>query len=65
MPGLMTGGHTINQNGTKLVRVEVLWPNQPIRVMLSQVSLPNHTFPGQAQVLSIRVDVNPFLPSVP
>ena len=26
-----------------------LWPSQPIRVMLSVVSLPNHTFTGQAQ----------------
>ena len=26
---------------------EVLWPSQPKMVMLS-VSLPNHTFPGQA-----------------
>ena len=30
------------------VWVEVLWPSQPIRVMSSVVSLPNHTFQGQA-----------------
>ena len=28
--------------------VEVLWPRQPNGVMLSAVSLPNHTFTGQA-----------------
>ena len=30
------------------VCVEVLWPSQPIGVMSSTVSLPNHTFTGQA-----------------
>ena len=30
------------------VCVEVLMPNQPNEVMLSAVSLPNHTFTGQA-----------------
>ena len=30
------------------VRVNVLWPSQPFWVMSSAVSLPNHTFPGQA-----------------
>ena len=30
------------------VCVEVLWPNQPSGVMSSAVSLPNHTFTGQA-----------------
>ena len=30
------------------VCVEVLWPSQPNGVMLSSVSLPNHTFTGQA-----------------
>ena len=30
------------------VCVEVLWPSQPNGVMLSVVSLPNHTFTGQA-----------------
>ena len=28
--------------------VEALWPSQPNGVMLSVVSLPNHTFTGQA-----------------
>ena len=27
---------------------EVLWPSQPNGVMSSMVSLPNHTFTGQA-----------------
>ena len=30
------------------VCVEVLWPSQPNGVMSSAVSLPNHTFTGQA-----------------
>ena len=30
------------------VCVEVLWPNQPTGVKSSEVSLPNHTFTGQA-----------------
>ena len=30
------------------VCVEVLWPSQLNRVMSSMVSLPNHTFTGQA-----------------
>ena len=30
------------------VCVEVLWPSQPNWVMSSAVSLPNHTFTGQA-----------------
>ena len=30
------------------VCVEVLWPSQPNGVMSSTVSLPNHTFTGQA-----------------
>ena len=30
------------------VCVEVLWPSQPNGVMLSAVSLPNHTFTRQA-----------------
>ena len=30
------------------VCVEVLWPSQPNGVMLSMISLPNHTFTGQA-----------------
>ena len=32
----------------ELVCVEVLWPSQPNGVMSSAVSLPNHTFTGQA-----------------
>ena len=32
----------------KIVCVEVLWPNQPNGVILSVVSLPNHTFTEQA-----------------
>ena len=32
----------------KALCVEVLWPSQPNGVMLSAVSLPNHTFTGQA-----------------
>ena len=31
------------------VCVEVLWPSQHSRVMLSMVSLPNHTFTGQVK----------------
>ena len=31
------------------VCVEVLWPSQPNGIMSSAVSLPNHTFTGQAQ----------------
>ena len=30
------------------VCVEVFWPSQPNGVMSSAVSLPNHTFTGQA-----------------
>ena len=30
------------------VCVEVLWPSQPNGVMSSMVSLPNHTYTGQA-----------------
>ena len=36
----------IHVNST--VCVEVLWPSQPNGVMSSAVSLPNHTFTGQA-----------------
>ena len=32
----------------EFVCVEVLWPSQPNGVMSSAVSLPNHTFTGQA-----------------
>ena len=34
--------------GSEFVCVEVLRPSQPNGVMLSAVSLPNHTFTGQA-----------------
>ena len=37
-----------NEHVEKFVCVEVLWPSQPNGVMLSVVSLPNHTFTGQA-----------------
>ena len=33
---------------SRFVCVEVLRPSQPNGVMLSAVSLPNHTFTGQA-----------------
>ena len=33
---------------SSFVCVEVLWPSQPNGVMSSAVSLPNHTFIGQA-----------------
>ena len=31
-----------------IVCVEVLWPSQPNGVMSNMVSLPSHTFTGQA-----------------
>ena len=34
------------------VCVEVLWPSQPSGVMLSMVSLPNHTLLGRLSPLS-------------
>ena len=37
----------VTRNWALLVCVEFLRPSQSIRVMLSAVSLPNHTFPGQ------------------
>ena len=40
----MTKGH----NSRSFVCVEVLRPSQPNGVMSSAVSLPNHTFTGQA-----------------
>ena len=47
------------------VCVEVLWPSQSNRVMLSMVSLPNHTFTGQAwsskQITSIVHILSPGL----
>ena len=50
-----SGGHFVQQSRTILailvclfVCVEVLRPSQPNGVMSSAVSLPNHTFTGQA-----------------
>ena len=40
--------HNICFHGDFLVCVEVLRPSQPSGVMLSAVSLPNHTFTRQA-----------------
>ena len=40
--------NTLSRETTLLVCVEVLRPSQPNGVMLSAVSLPNHTFTGQA-----------------
>ena len=37
-----------DQMPQKSVCVEVLWPSQPNGVMSSAISLPNHTFTGQA-----------------
>ena len=37
-----------NLHGSLCVCVEVLRPSQPNGVMSSAVSLPNHTFTGQA-----------------
>ena len=42
-------GRVILKGSVQLfVCVEVLWPSQPNGVMSSAVSLPNHTFTGQA-----------------
>ena len=41
-------GNYIEKEEVLFVCVEVLWPNQPNGVMSSAVSLPNHTFTGQA-----------------
>ena len=38
----------VRSNAPLFVCVEVLRPSQPNRVMSSAVSLPNHTFTGQA-----------------
>ena len=38
----------VNLCPADFVCVEVLWPSQPNGVMSSAVSLPNHTFTGQA-----------------
>ena len=48
---------------TVFVCVEVLWPSQPNGVMLSMVSLPNHTFTGQAKPTKLLTSiVHIFLP---
>ena len=39
------------------VCAEVLWPSQPIGVMLSTVNLPNHTFSGQAQTSKLFTSI--------
>ena len=38
----------VKQGMVLFVCAEVLWPSQPNGVMSSVVSLPNHTFTGQA-----------------
>ena len=43
-----TYNKTSKDSDQPLVCVEVLWPSQPNGVMSSLVSLPNHTFTGQA-----------------
>ena len=43
-----SGGFDGQERGSLFVCVEVLRPSQPNGVMLSAVSLPNHTFTGQA-----------------
>ena len=40
--------HATAEKGKVRFCVEVLWDSQPNGVMLSAVSLPNHTFTGQA-----------------
>ena len=44
---LELGGANRHQSSVGFVCVEVLRPSQPNGVMLSAVSLPNHTFTGQ------------------
>ena len=39
---------TFSPVATDFVSIEVLQPSQPVRVMLSAISLPNHIFTGQA-----------------
>ena len=41
-------GHSISSADSLFDCIEVLRPNQPNGVMSSAVSLPNHTFTGQA-----------------
>ena len=40
--------HINFRRGFAFVYVEILRPSQPIGVMSSAVSLPNHVLPGQA-----------------
>ena len=47
-PFAKTVGPTFLKELYLFVCVEVLQPSQPNGVMLSAVSLPNHTFTGQA-----------------
>ena len=54
MDGLMEG----QTDRHIFVGVEVLRPNQPMRVVLSTVILPNHTFSWTGLVL---LDVNQYL----
>ena len=46
--GTQLGGANRQQSSVGFVCVEVLRPGQPSGVMSSAVSLPNHTFTGQA-----------------
>ena len=46
--GTQLGGANRQQSSVGFVCVEVLRPSQPNGVMSSAVSLPNHTFTGQA-----------------
>ena len=48
LPDLSTGPNELKLGVVLFVCVEVLRPSQPNGVMSSAVSLPNHTFTGQA-----------------
>ena len=48
LPDLNTGPNELKLGVVLFVCVEVLRPSQPNGVMSSAVSLPNHTFTGQA-----------------
>ena len=39
---------SVQLSAVLFVCVEILWPSQPNGVMSSMVSLPSHTFTGQA-----------------
>ena len=45
---MIVAGYKKSMLKVKIVCVEVLRPSQPNGVMSSAVSLPNHTFTGQA-----------------